>query len=87
MFMGCANIEEINFSNFDTSSVTNMDGMFFMTNLKSLDLSSFRTSNVQSMEGFLPVNPMNTANPSALEYLDISSFDFIYNDIGDFFFL
>ena len=44
------NILEIDLSNFDTSEVTNMGGMFYgMSNLTTLDLSNFDTSKVTDM--------------------------------------
>ena len=50
MFGYCANITEINLSNFDTSKVTTMWSMFcYCSSLTSLDLSNFDTSKVTSM--------------------------------------
>ena len=50
MFRSCSDIIEFNFSNFDTSLITNMMGMFCGCNsLISLDLSYFNTSNVVDM--------------------------------------
>ena len=50
MFSGCNNIE-INFSNFDTSKVENMEYMFYdCSSLISLNLSNFDTSQVTSMQ-------------------------------------
>ena len=68
MFQGCTSLKEINFKNFDTSSVTNMKSMFEgCSSLEYLDLSGFRTSNVQDMSYMLYVC-------DSLEYLDISNF-------------
>ena len=55
--------------NLNTSSVTNMESMFFSCSaLTMLDLSSFNTSNVTTMNGmFLGCNK--------LEIVDVSSFD------------
>ncbi len=51
LFYNFFNVKSIEFGeNFDTSNVTNMDGMFFnCKNLITIDLSSFNTSNVISM--------------------------------------
>ena len=50
MFAGCSSLTSLDFSNFDTSKVTNMDSMFiYCSSLTSLDLSNFDTSNVTSM--------------------------------------
>ena len=50
MFYGCRNLISLDLSNFNTSSVTNMEYMFYnCKNLISLDLSNFNTSSVTSM--------------------------------------
>ena len=63
------NILELDLSNFDTSKVTDMGGMFRdMRNLTTLNLSSFDTSQVTDMGGMF-------ADMRNLTTLDISSFD------------
>ena len=63
------NLKKINFSNCDTSNVTNMKHMFEnCSQLTSLDLSSFNTINVKWMEDMF-------RNCSSLTNLNISSFD------------
>lgn len=50
MFGRCESLTKLDLSNFDTSKVTNMGGMFEQcTNLIKLDISSFDTSNVTDM--------------------------------------
>ena len=49
MFSYLQNIENIDFSNFDTSQVTFMACMFQQSSFSSLDLSHFETSKVQDM--------------------------------------
>ena len=50
MFGGCRRIKSLDVSDWDTSKVNNMEGMFYdCKNLKSLDLSGWDTSNVKSM--------------------------------------
>ena len=61
-------VEEIDFSHFDTSNITDMKEMFSGVNLKKLDLSMFDTSNVSNMYAMF----RNTK----LEELDLSSFTF-----------
>ena len=52
MFSELSNLTSIDFTNFDTSDVTNMDNMFYnCQNLTSLDLSGFDTSKVTNMKG------------------------------------
>ncbi|MBB5226489.1 BspA family leucine-rich repeat surface protein [Treponema ruminis] len=68
-FANLFNIKEIELSDFDTSNVTSMVGMFAGCNsLTSLDLSSFDTSNVTDMSDMFSCC-------SALEILDLSKFD------------
>ena len=56
-------------SNFDTSNVTNMNGMFSRCYaLSSFDLSNFDTSNVTNMANMF-------SHCESLELLDLSSFD------------
>ena len=62
-------IESLDLSDFDTSNVTNMDGMFDgCSSLESVDLSSFDTTNVTDMEGMFVYDAKITV-------LDLSSFD------------
>ena len=49
MFRSCSGLTSLDLSNFDTSNVTNMDGMFSSCRFTSLDLSNFDTSNVTNM--------------------------------------
>ena len=50
MFGGCSSLTKLDVSNFDTSCVTNMEGMFCVTtNLTSLDVSGLDTSQVTNM--------------------------------------
>ena len=60
------NVFDIDTSNFDTSNVINMSGMFFnMRNLTSLDLSNFNTSKVANMSGmFVSMRNLTTFNLS-----------------------
>ena len=51
MFYFCIFLTELNLSSFNTSLVTNMNGMFSRCeSLTALDLSSFNTSKVKDME-------------------------------------
>lgn len=62
-------IKEIDLSNFDTSYITDMSGMFYRCRaLKKLDLSNFNTSNVTDMSGMF-------WGCRALELLDLSNFN------------
>ena len=69
MFYGLSNLTKINFTNFDSSEVTNMDYMFYnCSNLISLDLTNFNTKSVAVM-GYMFFGCSN------LIYLDLSNFD------------
>ena len=69
MFNYMLNLTSLDLSNFDTSNVTNMNGMFFaMFSLTSLNLSNFNTSNVTNMASMFN-------SVSSLTGLDLSSFE------------
>jgi surface protein len=64
MFNNCNNLNQLDLSNFNTSKVSNMEGMFYnCTNLTQLDISNFnfiKTPSVISMLSNTP-NDMNIA--------------------------
>lgn len=69
MFYKKKKITEIDFSNLDTSNVTNMQYMFCLCKeIKTLDLSSFNTSSVTSMHSMF-------SGCESLKILNITSFD------------
>lgn len=69
MFFDCGSLTELDLSEFDTSSVTNMRSMFSnCDSLTELDLSKFGTSNVTDMSGMF-------FNCYKLTALDLSKFD------------
>lgn len=69
MFYGCKSLTQLNLSNFDTSQVINMSGIFSAcTALTQLNLSNFNTNNVSAMSGIF-----NCCYK--LTQLDLSSFD------------
>jgi surface protein len=69
MLEGCYNLESLDVSNFDTSKVTNMKGMFYnCSSLWTLDLSFFDTSNVTDMSNMFE-------ECCSLSALDLYSFD------------
>ena len=68
-FYECKNLTDVDFTNLDTSAVTNMNRMFYKCSaLTSLDLSSFNTSAVTDMSSMF-----NSC--SSLTSLDLSSFN------------
>ena len=68
MFYGCSSLTSLDLSNFNTSYVRSMAGMFSRCSLTSLDLSNFNTSNVTSMAGMF-------YGCSSLTSLDLSNFN------------
>ena len=69
LFYECRNLLSINFNDFDTSNVTDMNSMFYACeNLTNLDLSNFNTSNLIDMAAMV-------ADCRKLTTLDISNFD------------
>ena len=76
MFYDCTNIEDIDFSNFNTEEVENMNSMFSGCELREINLSSFNTEKLISMERIF-------SHCFWLELVDISSFsgaNLIYYD-------
>ena len=70
------NIESLDVSGLDTSSVTNMSHMFFLcsnSNLTTLDVSGFDTSSVTDMSSMFACWRYN---PSFLTALNLSGWDF-----------
>lgn len=77
MFADCTNLYYVSeFSNFDTSSVTNMERMFANTLFTELDLSGWDTSSVTNMSEMFKECPLLTTlnlygwNLSSLNYMD-----------------
>ncbi len=69
MFHQLTVLENINTSEFNTSEVENMQGMFNKTyNLQTLDLSNFNTENVTNMTSMFNES-------TSIKSLDLSSFD------------
>ena len=68
-FYSCNKLTDADFTNLDTSAVTNMDRMFYScSSLTSLDVSSFNTSAVTNMDRMFQYC-------RSLTSLDLSSFD------------
>lgn len=68
MFSNQPYITEINFSNFNTSNVTNMGRLFYKNWIKKLDLSSFDTRKVIYMNAMF-------MEAYSVEEINLSSFD------------
>ena len=69
MFYKLNNITDINFSNFNTSSVKDMQYMFDgCTSLVSLNLNNFDTSHVENMKAML-------SDLYSIKFLDLSNFN------------
>ena len=69
------NIQELDFSSFDTSKVTNMGSMFYgMSNLTILDLSNFDTSKVTNMYCmFYHMRDLTTLNLSSFDTSNVTN--------------
>jgi surface protein len=68
-FAGCKKLRTVNVSNWNTSSVTDMYGMFVNDNvINNLDVSKWNTSNVTTME-------IMFGGCWELEYLDVSKWN------------
>lgn len=77
MFGGCKEIIEINLNKFDTSYVTDIQGMFYnCASIKTLDVSKFNTSEVKSFCSNEAWRANGTFQDcTSLENIDISSWD------------
>ena len=77
------NILEIDLSNFDTSEVTNMEGMFYgMSNLTTLDLSNFDTSKVTNMGNmFSSMTNLTSLNLSSFNTSKVTDMSFMFYGI------
>ena len=60
MFSDCPAVSEVDFSNFDTSNVTDMSAMFSFCGAEELELSSFSTENVTNMTGMFALSSLKT---------------------------
>ena len=73
MFCGCSSLTSLNLSNFNTTNVKSMNGMFYNYYcLTSLNLSNFNTNNVKSMSCMF-------YGCSSLTSLNLSNFNIFYN--------
>ena len=71
LFSNSFELENIEFNNFNTSKVKNMEAMFGYGTLSGLDVSGFDTSNVENMNYLF--YGMNLDNVTGLENLNVSS--------------
>ena len=81
LFNAVPNIKQINLKNVDTSDVTDMSYMFYLSinsELEELDLSSFDTSKVTNMNYMFKYAPK-------LKEIDLSSFDITNVEITKFY--
>ena len=94
MFFGCKNIIKLDFSNFDTSQVTNMSNMFYNCNsLKKINLANFNTENVDNMSSMfsfcnsllnLNLSFFNTQNVTDMSYMFIDCNSLSNLDLSNF---
>ena len=94
MFYECTSLTSIDLSNFNTSNVTNMWGMFnYCSSLTSLDLSSFNTSNVTDMGSMfnsckqltiLDLSGFNILNVTNMRCMFMSCSSLISLELGNF---
>ena len=77
------NILDIDLSNFDTSQVTDMSGMFTkMSNLTTLDLSNFDTSKVTDMsQMFFGMDSLTTLNLSNFDTSRVINMDGMFAEM------
>ena len=73
MFSGCSSLTELDISNFNTSNVTNMSGMFQeCTELTQINISKFNTQNVTDWTNMFMAVPSTiqiTTNQSTKDWI------------------
>ena len=81
LFSYLTSLESINFTNFDTSEITTMTGMFYGDNsLTNLDLTNFDTSEVTSMQSmFYENNSLSTLNLSNFNTSNVKYMTSMFN--------
>ena len=94
MFHGCLTLTNIDLSNFDSQSVTNMEYMFADCEaLENLNLSNFDTKNVKSMSGmfvcckslkYINLSNFNTQNVTNMEMMFGGCESLNYVDLSNF---
>lgn len=80
LFASCGNLTSVDFSNFNTASVTNMNYMFYeCKKLISLDLSGFDTANVTGMESmFSFCHELTSVNLSGFNTAKVTDMGFMF---------
>ena len=83
LFAYLTNVKIIDVSNLDTSSVTNMYGMFRgCSSITSLDLSNFNTSNVTDMyQLFYDCKVLSNLNISNFDFTKVTSYAYMFNNV------
>ena len=78
------NILEMDLSNFDTSNVTDMSGMFYgMSSLTTLDLSNFDTSKVTDMQYmFYDMSSLTMLNLSSFDTSKVTEMQYMFYDMS-----
>ena len=82
MFYYCCSIDSLDFSNIDTSNVTDMSNMFSCCEgLSLLDLSCFNTSNVTNMSSlFYECYSLSSLNLSSFDTSNVTNMSNMFND-------
>ena len=70
----------IDLSNFETSNVINMDGLFSCLKGDNFDVSSFDTSNVESMEWMFYKSDLDKINISNWDTRNVKSMKYMFRD-------
>ena len=81
MFYDCSNLTSVNFKDFDTSNITDMNHMFSYCNrLTSMDVSGFDTSNVTDMRFmFYDCRALNNLDVSGFNTSEVTIMDNLFN--------
>ncbi|EAD7633241.1 BspA family leucine-rich repeat surface protein, partial [Listeria monocytogenes] len=93
LFYDCSELTSLDLSNFDTSQVTYVNGLFqFTTNLTSLDLSNFDTSQMTDMSGMfaytyitsIDIRHFDTSQATSMNAMFYSAYNLSSIDLSNF---
>ena len=81
MFASLTGLYEIDLQTIDTSEVTNMSGMFMLTQVTNPNFSNFDTSNVTNMAGmFTGITSTTSLDLSSFDTSNVTDMSWMFND-------
>lgn len=78
-----SDITKIDFQNFDTSKVTSMKAMFWLSKISEIDVSGFNTSNVTTtLDMFKSCKNLKVVDISTFDMSQVTQVDYMFSDSG-----